>query len=282
MNSRADGSKAVADGTTLKLERVELGFGGVLALDGVSCQVRRGSIFGIIGPNGAGKTSAINCISGFYRPRKGDIWFEGQRITGLKPHRIAGLGISRTFQNIQLFAGMTVIDNLMAARHRFFRATWLEGFLYYGRTHGEEVRNRRRVEEIVEFLELARWRKAVVGALPYGLRKRVDLGRALVQDPRLLLLDEPMAGMNVEEKEEMVRFIVEVNRQRGTTILLVEHDMEVVMDITDRIVVLDFGRLIAEGTPDEIKNNPTVIQAYLGEDTEPEAWPEEHVVAAAE
>lgn len=261
----------MGDGVILRLDSVSLAFGGVLALDGFSCEVQRGDIFGIIGPNGAGKTSAVNCISGFYRPQKGEIYFEGQRITGLRPDRIARLGISRTFQNIQLYTGMSVVDNLMAARHLYFKATWLEGIVYYGRTHREEVQNRRRVEETIEFLGLARWRKAVVGALPYGIRKRIDLGRALVQEPRFLLLDEPMAGMNVEEKEDMARFILDVKEEKGITIVLIEHDMEVVMDLTDQIVVLDFGRKIAEGTPAEIKDNPAVVQAYLGDETVPAA-----------
>lgn len=247
-----------------------LAFGGVLALDGLSCEVRRGDIFGIIGPNGAGKTSAVNCISGFYRPQRGEVYLEGRRITGLRPDRIARLGVSRTFQNIHLYAGMTVIDNLMAARHLFFKATWLEGLVYYGRTHREEVLNRRRAEETIDFLGLSRWRKAVVGALPYGLRKRIDLGRALVQEPRLLLLDEPMAGMNVEEKEDMARSIQDVKEEKRITTVLIEHDMEVVMDLTDRIAVLDFGRKIAEGTPAEIKDDPAVVQAYLGDETEPQ------------
>ncbi|MDM8000000.1 MAG: ABC transporter ATP-binding protein [Dehalococcoidia bacterium] len=255
------------DDVILRLDSMGLAFGGVLALDGLSCEVRRGDIFGIIGPNGAGKTSAVNCISGFYRPQRGEVYLEGRRITGLRPDRIARLGVSRTFQNIHLYAGMTVIDNLMAARHLYFKATWLEGLVYYGRTHREEVQNRRRVEETIDFLGLARWRKAVVGALPYGLRKRIDLGRALVQEPRLLLLDEPMAGMNVEEKEDMARSIQDVKEEKRITTVLIEHDMEVVMDLTDRIAVLDFGRKIAEGTPAEIKDNPAVVQAYLGDET---------------
>ena len=251
---------------TLKLEDVSLAFGGVQALDSVSIEIPEESLFSIIGPNGAGKTCALNCVNGFYRPQQGEVYFQGQPLTKMRPDKIAQLGISRTFQNIQLYTGLTVVDNLMAARHFLFKSSWAEGAIYFGRSHREEVQNRRVVEEIIDFLELERWRKSVVGMLPYGVRKRIDLGRALAQDPKLLLLDEPMAGMNVEEKEDMARFILDVQEEKGITIVLIEHDMGVVMDITDRMAVLDFGRKIAEGTPEEIRANPAVIAAYLGKD----------------
>jgi len=250
----------------LKVEDLHLAFGGVNALIGVSLEVGEAEVLAIIGPNGAGKTCVLNCINGFYRPQKGEIYYEGQRITRLAAHKIAELGIARTFQNIELYTGMTTLDNLMAARHIHFRSGFLSGAFYFGRAHREEIRHRAVVEDIIDFLEMEPIRKKVVAALPYGMRKRVELGRALALEPKLLLLDEPMAGMNIEEKEDMARFIIDIYEERGIPIVLVEHDMEVVMDIADRVIVLDFGRKIAEGPPPEIKANPSVIRAYLGEE----------------
>ncbi len=249
----------------LRVDDVTMQFGGVRALDGITLTVEKGQIYAIIGPNGAGKTSLINCISGRYIPTSGHISFEGHDITRLAPARRAHLRIARTFQNIALFKHMTVLDNLMLGRHVLMKTGLLAGGLYWGPARREEIRHRKAVEEIIDLLEIEAIRRQVVGSLPYGLQKRVELGRALALEPRLLLLDEPMAGMNTEEKEEMVRFILETGEERGVTCLLIEHDMSVVMDISERVVVLDFGRKIAEGTPDEVKNHPEVITAYLGE-----------------
>ncbi len=250
--------------TILAVESVSKKFGGVTAVRDVSLAVPRGAIVSIIGPNGAGKTSLVNMISGFYRPSAGRIALDGREITRKRPHQIAALGIARTFQNIALFSGLSVLDNIMLGRHVHMRSGVLSSVIYWGLAQREEIAHRERCEEIIDFLKLQDLRKQPSGSLAYGLRKRVELGRALALEPRLLLLDEPMGGMNQEEKEDMTRFILDVNQERGVTLLLVEHDMGVVMDISDEVVVLDRGRRIAAGRPEVVQADPAVIAAYLG------------------
>ena len=252
----------------LAVENVSLAFGGVQALIDVSFDIRKGEIRAIIGPNGAGKTSMLNVVNGFYHPQSGCIVFKGKPRTSMRPFAAAQDGIARTFQNLALFRGMTTLDNIMAGRALKMHSGLFWQLIRYGPALKEEVEHRRRVEEIIDFLEIAAIRKIPVGRLPYGLQKRVELGRALAMEPDLLLLDEPMAGMNLEEKEDMSRFILEVNRHYGTTIALIEHDMGVVMDLSDRVVVLDYGRKIADAAPDEVKHDDRVIRAYLGEPQE--------------
>jgi branched-chain amino acid transport system ATP-binding protein len=248
----------------LTAKDINLSFGGIQALLDVHVDIKQGEIFAIIGPNGAGKTSLFNCINGFYRPQTGSIHFGEQEITRIASHRIAELGIGRCFQGLQLFNGLSVLDNIMAGRHFRFKTGVLSDAIYFGRTRKEEIRNRKIVEKIIDFLEIEIVRKQHVGALPYGMRKRVDLGRALAAEPKLLLLDEPLAGMNRDEKEDIARFILDISEEMGITIAIIEHDMGLVMDICDRVAVLDFGRKIAEGTPEQIRENEDVIRAYLG------------------
>ena len=259
----ATGARTIGD-VILKLEAISLSFGGVKALTDISFDVRAHEIRAIIGPNGAGKSSMLNVINGVYHPQQGTITFHGNVRRDMNPHQAAAQGIARTFQNIALFKGMSVLDNIMTGRNLKMRASFLEQAIWIGRAQREELANRRKVEEVIDFLEIQHIRKTPVGRLPYGLQKRVELARALAAEPSLLLLDEPMAGMNVEEKQDMCRFVLDVNEQFGTTIVLIEHDMGVVMDISDRVVVLDYGRKIGDGAPDEIRSNRAVIDAYLG------------------
>ena len=267
--SAVDSAAAVTP--ILELAGVSLQFGGVRAMADVSCQVREGELFSIIGPNGAGKTSMLNCISGRYRPTSGRIRYKGRDITNMSPSRRADLGIGRTFQNLALFNGMSVLDNIMIGRHHLMKVGFLRGMLYWlGGAQREEAEHRAAVEEIIDFLEIQSIRNEVAGTLAYGLRKRVELARAMALRPDLILLDEPMAGMNLEEKEDMARFIVDLNEEWGTTVVMIEHDMGVVMDLSHRLMVLDFGRKIAEGLPDDIKASEEVRRAYLGEEHAPE------------
>ena len=263
-------SNALKEGDTLlELDDIHMSFGKVAALAGVSLKVRSGEIHSVIGPNGAGKTVMMNCINGLYRPQKGSITYKGERINDLKPHQRAALGMSRTFQKVEVFGGMTVLDNIRLGRHIHLKSGITSGSIYIGKTAKEEVEHRKFIEEeIIDLLEIQHIRSKPTGMLPYGLQKRVELGRALALKPELLILDEPLAGLNLEEVEDMARFILDVNEEKRwrVTCLLVEHDMGVVMDLSDRVFVLNFGNMIMDGTPEEVQNNPEVIKAYLGEE----------------
>ncbi len=259
MNAQTEQAK-----TLLEVKNISLSFGGVKALQDISFDVLEGEVRAIIGPNGAGKSSMLNVINGFYHPQEGEVWFDGKRRAHSKPHEVAKMGIARTFQNIALFKGMSTLDNLMTGRMTKMKSSIFWQALWKGPAEREEQEHRERVEYIIDFLKIQSIRKTPVGRLPYGMQKRVELGRALAAESKLLLLDEPMAGMNLEEKEDMCRFILDVNDEFGTTIALIEHDMGVVMDISDRVVVLDYGKKLADGTPDEVRANQVVVDAYLG------------------
>ena len=274
MENKADKNRA-----RISIKNLFLSFGGVNSLSDISLDIRDSEILAIIGPNGAGKTCILNCINGFYKPQRGEIHYDGHRITRIRPDKAARLGLARTFQNIELFGGLSTLDNIMAARHVLMKQNFLSSAIYFGPARNEDITHRRRVEDIIDFLEMQSIRDKPVGSLPYGMRKRVELGRALALEPSVLLLDEPMAGMNLEEKEDIARFIIDIFEGQGNAyadtpvlrdgvncIVLVEHDMGVVMDLADRIAVLDFGRKIAEGGPEDIRANPEVVSAYLGQE----------------
>ena len=250
----------------LNINDVTLSFGGLKALSNVDMKIEPGLITSIIGPNGAGKTSMLNCISGFYHPTRGDIYYKEKKLTHASPHQVSSMGIARAFQNLELFSGLSVLDNLLLARHQNLNYSFWHAVIFYGKASRIEAENRAYVEDIIDFMELEPYRKSLVGNLSYGVQKKVEVARALTLAPEILLLDEPMAGMNQEEKEDIVRFVMDIQKERNITIVLVEHDLGVVMDISDRIYVLDFGEVIGSGTPEEVAHNPKVIEAYIGED----------------
>lgn len=268
LQKRADSWGPETYNHLLEVKDIHLSFKGVKAIDGVSFDVNDGELFAIIGPNGAGKTSLFNSINQVYHPQEGDILWKGETLMGLKPNQTAERGLARTFQNIALYPHMTVLENILTGRHVRMNSGWLAGAFWWGKAKNEEMVNRETVEGIIDFLEIEQWRKYPVGLLPYGIQKRVELGRALAMDPELLMLDEPVAGMNLEETEDMARFVLDVRDELDIAILLVEHDMGLVMDIADRVLVVDFGKQIAMGTPSEIQTNSNVIKAYLGEEVE--------------